>query len=209
MLSTLIIHPEKDRQVEAAEKALLNLKISRAHPDLLWIEPVGKCLGIKDIKPLREHLSFKPQWAQGKVVVIIGADNITVDAQNSLLKILEEPPQSASIILTASSENSLLPTILSRCELVSITEEGSPAKSTALDDTVKELIKADMDKRFEIIDSVEDKDALLEALVTVYSQKLKEDPSYLELCKLLIEAQKWNKAQGNTRAILEYLMLNL
>jgi len=49
-------------------------------------------LGVKDAKKVREHFHLKPYSAKGRVVVILQSDRLTLEAQNSLLKTLEEAP---------------------------------------------------------------------------------------------------------------------
>lgn len=74
-------------------------------------------VGIDEIRELKTFFRLKSTGA-AKInrVATIHADNISDEAQNSLLKLLEEPPLNSLIILTASSENSLRPTILSRSQ---------------------------------------------------------------------------------------------
>ena len=77
-----------------------------------WANPV---ISIDRIRELRKTCTIKPM--EGKRIIIIAeADKMTIEAANSLLKILEEPPKSTHIILTSSQYNSLLPTIISRCQ---------------------------------------------------------------------------------------------
>ncbi len=126
MLSKLIIDPNLNSQQETVDKLLTEFELTKNHPDLLWIESQeDKALGVKEAKSVRKHFSFKPLNSKVKIAVIIGADTLSIDAQNSLLKILEEPPANAGLILTATSESNLLPTILSRCQ---IAREGSHIK---------------------------------------------------------------------------------
>jgi len=74
-------------------------------------------IGIERIRELRRVSALKP--LEGKrVVVIAEAEEMTPQAANALLKILEEPPPEMTLILTTSQPNSLLPTILSRCQEV-------------------------------------------------------------------------------------------
>ncbi len=91
------------------------------HPDRFTIEPEeserGAVQSIK-IDPLRElqaSLQFKPLEAPAKVAVIDGADRMMDAAANSLLKILEEPPERTHFILITPFPQRLLPTIRSRC----------------------------------------------------------------------------------------------
>ncbi|RPI02764.1 MAG: DNA polymerase III subunit delta' [Calditrichaeota bacterium] len=77
-----------------------------------WAAPT---ISIDQIRELRRMAALKP--LEGKHVVIIAeADKMTIPAANSLLKLLEEPPESMIIILTASAPSTMLSTILSRCQ---------------------------------------------------------------------------------------------
>lgn len=76
-----------------------------------------KALRIETIRSLREHASLKPFEGQRKVFIITDAEGMTSEAANSLLKTLEEPPSHAVLILTARDAHSLLPTIVSRCQV--------------------------------------------------------------------------------------------
>jgi len=90
------------------------------HPDLLYLNPIiiGPKLGIDQVRDLIKQLAKTPYQAPAKVALIEEADRATPEAQNALLKTLEEPPRQAVIILTASQTSSLLPTIVSRCQLI-------------------------------------------------------------------------------------------
>jgi DNA polymerase III subunit delta' len=77
-----------------------------------WAAPT---ISIEQIRELRRSAILKP--LEGRQVAIIAeADKMTIPATNALLKLLEEPPDTLFLILTASQANSLLPTILSRCQ---------------------------------------------------------------------------------------------
>ena len=79
-----------------------------------WAAP---SISIERIRQLRRLSALKP--LEGKRVIIIAeADRMTIEATNSLLKILEEPPPFMHMILTTSKVNSILPTIISRCQEV-------------------------------------------------------------------------------------------
>lgn len=85
------------------------------HPDFMQIEPDGKAIKIEQIRYMQEKIAEKPIKSNYKVYILKDADTMTREAQNSLLKTLEEPPIYARIILVASNENKLLNTIKSRC----------------------------------------------------------------------------------------------
>ncbi|MHB1132217.1 MAG: DNA polymerase III subunit [Chloroflexota bacterium] len=75
-------------------------------------------LGIESIKEIIHEASFSPYEAPRKVYAILNAEMLTVPAQNSLLKLLEEPPPAVVLLLTVADANMLLPTIVSRCQQI-------------------------------------------------------------------------------------------
>ena len=88
---------------------------SENHPDYIEIEPDGKNIKIDQIRELIKKAYEKPIISLKKVYIINDADLMTKEAQNCLLKTLEEPPNYVTIILVVSNENKLLNTIKSRC----------------------------------------------------------------------------------------------
>lgn len=84
------------------------------NPDFIVIRPSGSSIGIDEIRGIQSDIIIKPLYSRRKVYVIVNADLMTVQAQNCLLKILEEPPRYAVIILTVSNYDALLETIRSR-----------------------------------------------------------------------------------------------
>jgi len=92
------------------------------NPDFYLIKEETS-IKIAQIRELKEKISLKPFSAKAIVVVISEADKMTLPAQNSLLKILEEPPVSSRIILTAPGPKTLLPTIISRCQIIHLPTE--------------------------------------------------------------------------------------
>lgn len=92
------------------------------HPDILLIGSKNS-IGINQIRQLKRDFSVKPLVANFKISVIPRAENLTIPAQNAMLKILEEPPQDYLIFLSAPSKNQLLPTIVSRCHLIHLQEK--------------------------------------------------------------------------------------
>ena len=85
------------------------------NPDYMYIEPDGKVIRIEQIREMQSKVVEKPVNLKKKVYIIDNADYMTKEAQNCLLKTLEEPPEYIVIILIVSNENKILPTIKSRC----------------------------------------------------------------------------------------------
>jgi len=90
------------------------------HPDFLIVAPEKDEHSIKidDIRAMQESVVFAPIDAKWKVILIAPAERLTVQAQNSLLKTLEDAPPYTVLILIASKSGLLLPTLLSRCQKV-------------------------------------------------------------------------------------------
>ena len=120
------------------------LKAETGHVDITVLQGDGsaKSLSVAIIRELREQASVVPNEAAHKVVVIADADCMNVQAQNALLKILEEPPQYMLFVLTAKSRTAFLPTVQSRCVCVSVLgvteQEALPVLKTALPDLPEE-----------------------------------------------------------------------
>ena len=85
------------------------------NPDFVIIKPDGNSIKISQIRDMQDNVYKKPIVSNKKVFIIDDSDKMTEEAQNSLLKTLEEPPEYITIILITSNENKLLNTIRSRC----------------------------------------------------------------------------------------------
>ena len=99
-------------------KEIIKAKQKDNIPDLLNIEPDGNSIKIEQIREMQKKIQEKPIASDRKVFIIDDADKMTKEAQNCLLKTLEEPPQYATIILIGTNENSFLTTIKSRCMIL-------------------------------------------------------------------------------------------
>jgi DNA polymerase-3 subunit delta' len=95
---------------------------SGANPDVqtICLAPGAKEIGIDQIREAQHTASLKPYESKFRVFVIDGADRLSTEASNCLLKTLEEPPDSVLLILAAEHKGQILPTILSRCQMVEL-----------------------------------------------------------------------------------------
>ncbi len=89
------------------------------HPDLTWVSKSGKRISIDQVRDLQQKALYPPVEAPKKIYVIESVEDLSLEAANSLLKILESPPRFLIFILLAKSSN-ILPTILSRCQIVKL-----------------------------------------------------------------------------------------
>ncbi len=103
---------------EEFAKMLLSVKEIENSPDFSIIEPDGNSIKIEQIRAFQKKVFEKPIISNKKVYIINDSDKMTVEAQNCLLKTLEEPPEFVTIILIGANENSFLSTIKSRCMIL-------------------------------------------------------------------------------------------
>lgn len=90
------------------------------HADIHLVEPLPdkRDISIDQLREIQRELSLRPYEAPRKACIIEPAERMSVNAANSLLKTLEEPPGNAIIILLSENADILLPTIRSRCQLI-------------------------------------------------------------------------------------------
>lgn len=108
---------------------------SNNHPDFMLLNEKEEVIKIDEIRNLIKKVVEKPIISKNKVCIINAADKMTKDAQNCLLKTLEEPPEYMTIILVSSNENLLLTTIKSRCTKIQF--------NRLTGEEIKEYIKRD------------------------------------------------------------------
>ena len=111
------LNPSKNS--EACEDCQSCNEISKQYsPDLKIIEPIKNSIKIEQIREMRKEIGLKPFKNKKKVYIIDKAEKMTLEASNCLLKTIEEPPYYAIIILICSKIDPILPTIVSRCQIV-------------------------------------------------------------------------------------------
>jgi DNA polymerase III gamma/tau subunit len=117
MQSLLITGKDKEQIRLAAQKICEENKISRFDIEIIETE---KTVGIGDIRRLQEKLFLKPLEGEIKSVILEAFFGMTPDSQNAFLKVLEEPPADAIIMILALSLDFVLPTVMSRCKLINL-----------------------------------------------------------------------------------------
>lgn len=98
-------------------KILLDMENVENSPDYINIFPDGNSIKISQIRKLQTDIIVRPH-KDYKIYIINYSEKMTIEAQNALLKTLEEPPEYAIIILITNNKESLLDTIKSRCEII-------------------------------------------------------------------------------------------
>ncbi len=131
MTSFLITASDKEKREAYAFTFCQEKQIDQFDTTVLGLEVEEKgkktapkqSIGIEEIKVIQQKLFLKPMHSPQKAIIIHDAHTLTTEAQNAMLKVLEEPPEQTIIVLVAESTESLLPTIISRCFVISLEEE--------------------------------------------------------------------------------------
>ncbi len=88
------------------------------HPDVWVLEPENQTLKVEQVRQMQRDLAFRPYEGKYRICILSSADRMAPHMSNTLLKTLEEPPPSTILILLANHVRLILPTILSRCQLI-------------------------------------------------------------------------------------------
>lgn len=167
---------------------------NRNHPDVTWVLPEAeqverglagrsdftntpsRDIRIEQVRKLQERLAFRALEAKHKVALLVTAHAMNQNAQNALLKTLEEPPRDTVLVLISSAPDKLLPTIRSRCAKASF----GPLPAGLIAGKLKASSKKGMD------------DALANQIAAMASgsmaRALSFNPATLERRRELIEA---------------------
>ncbi|NLY76754.1 MAG: DNA polymerase III subunit delta' [Tissierellia bacterium] len=109
----------KREDVKPCNKCTSCLKFnSFNHPDFELIEPEDGSIPKKRIDDLIKSMAIAPLESKRRIIIIDQCDKMRIEAQNELLKTLEEPPLYVNMILITSNSNGLIPTILSRSQVI-------------------------------------------------------------------------------------------
>jgi DNA polymerase-3 subunit delta' len=218
MQSVIILGKDIQELQKKAQEIISENKISPF--DIQTFES-EKQIGIGDIRSIGEKIFLTTVKSRKKAVVLKAYNGMTIDAQNAFLKILEEPPLSTIIIILTLSLDFILPTILSRCNLINLEKS-------------KKLSEDEYSKNLSILLSLK-KDRVGNALILAqnYSKTKQMALNFLEglilttenliqrndkisdkdLAKMLKDFQKFytiiKTTNVNTRFALENLLLNI
>ena len=106
---------------EILGKLILNGDINREYVDIINYKPIKTSFGVDDVRDIIDEVNKKPFEGDKKVIIIHQGNKLTIQAQNALLKTIEEPPTEVYIIILCESLELILDTIKSRCEIYKLT----------------------------------------------------------------------------------------
>lgn len=180
----------------------------------------NESIKIDEIRQMQTKVIEKPIISSKKVYLINNADNMTKEAQNSLLKTLEEPPEFVTMILVTNNENNILTTIKSRCTKILFTE--TDLEELTSDEKEKyeklESIFGNVEKykSVELLNKLDilykDKDKIfddLEFINMIFFDRLKKDIKYAKYIECVEETKRRLKANSNFDMCIDYLILQI
>lgn len=182
-------------------------------PDTIVLEDE---IGIEEIRNLKHFFSLKPYGKPPKVALISQAQNLTMEAQSALGRLLEEPPGETVIILTCPNIEQLLPIIVSRCQVVSLPPESEITLTKEEIRTYKaqleKILKSSPGEKIKFVENIrtrEETENFCQIQLFLWREILLKNPNP-EVSQVLREIQKTLKllsANVNSRLALENLLL--
>ena len=100
---------------------ILNKEVSKEHIDAINYRNNKASIGVSEVRDIIEEVNKRPYEGDKKVVIIYNAEKLTIQAQNALLKTIEEPPNGVYIFLLTTNLEFILDTIKSRCQIYKLT----------------------------------------------------------------------------------------
>lgn len=222
MQTIIIIGSDIETKQHAVEKYLATWGISRF--DRITPESDTPSIGIAQIRSFAKRLSLKPQQGTKVAGVIMEGEKLTVEAQQAMLKTLEEPPSHAYLIVCVPNTAHLLPTIISRCicnYLPQTPKESGSQKNSPRTQEILAVLDLPPGKRLHYLSTIgSTKDDLvawihetIHALRDEIISKNTPPPGvtrrYSYILHRLIDAQKYSENNINLGLYLEHIFLTL
>ena len=199
--STLVINPSKPDIISLL--ATVGHTTITNNPDIFELTEYS----IATVRQINKFLSQKPISHSTKVVLIINADLLLHEAQNALLKILEEPGLDNYFILTSDKPNSLLPTIISRCRVIRFNSSKSNSdKVLVIPQSIAEKLILSETLASDKVSTL----AYLENQLHLYHQKLIDQPTAdnQKIITSLIKSISLVKANVDPKTAIDFLLLS-
>jgi len=181
------------------------LKIKIADQFVIENSPIK----ISDIRELAHFLQLRPHSSQNKLAVIHKIDNMTLEAGNAILKILEEPPESSILILQAEKKEKILPTIISRCQILKNLsyENGTCEEYLSPEIISKKTLKERFDYALKIAESPE-LAKILNLWEKYYREKMLKGQDVRTSLNRLFTVKDLLSTNTSVKLLLENLLLN-
>jgi DNA polymerase-3 subunit delta' len=205
-----------DRQAECSPPCVVCKRIGAgSHPDVVVLTPEdGKAIGIDPVRELIRVMSLKRASSGPRIAILRDAHRLTLEAQSALLKLLEEPPGFALIVLVTENPAALLPTVRSRCQqlrfgAVALDETGAilveHGFERGLSERAAALAFGSVGRALAMTpEVVADRDELIRAVETLHAAHPAETE---QLVTALVERRKQDKA--GLEEVLQWTLLRI
>lgn len=206
-----------DNEIEKIKK-----KLDLSYTNINTLVPANS-IGIDEVRSIRKIISRKPFGGGERLIIVNGMEKATVEAANALLKILEEPPQDTYIVLISNNLDCLLPTVVSRCQIIS--EQKLPQKSSEKEiekthQLIKKILTASYGERLlisaDLAKSREDALVLMDDFLLAFDALLRTFPAKkvglsakdtASLIRKTLAAKSYINQNVNYKAVLDILFL--
>lgn len=190
------------------DKEILREVFQTKKPDFFTIEEIP--IKINHIRELTHWLNLKPHSSKIKLAVLCEVENLTLEAANSLLKALEEPPESTVLILQAFKKEKILPTIISRCQI--IREEKKPAKEISRNYLSEgKIANMSIKERFDYVNKLSEEKKNLSKILNLWEQnfrqKMLDGNDVREILKQISKTRSLLLTNSSVKLLLENLIL--
>ena len=187
--------------------------LSGNHPDLIYVKhEKPNSIGVDDIREqINDTIMIRPYSSHNKIYVVDEAEKMTVQAQNALLKTIEEPPAYAVLILITTNQEAFLPTILSRCVQLKlkplkdstvkgylVEHLGIPEKEA---DVCAAFARGNLGKAIHLASSEEFKELYLKVLVMI------KQIESMDIVELLEKIKEMKELNFDISEVLDFLQL--
>lgn len=178
-------------------------------------------IGIEQIREIKNKLRFKSYQKIINLIIIYDIHKATAEAQNSLLKILEEPPADSLFVLTSGFEELILPTVVSRCKIV---KDTARHKDIPIDEgtfnLLRQILQSSPGNRLLISQKItgkkEDSLKFLDSLLTIMKNMLSNPHKEVNLTvrqigsitSKILNARSYLQKNINPKATLDILLLS-
>lgn len=219
----LIILPTRSDNLEVVKSKLFkyyqdllnNLKISQSkNPELTWVNTDDSPLGIQEVRSLINELSYSVSIL--RTVIIQNIDKSSVEAQNALLKTLEEPPNKTLFLITARQVSSVLPTIRSRCIEIYLQDDLNDQINKSTDHKTYELLEkitqSNYGEGLQLVESVQEREEAISLISNWLSHVLSTESNPSKRVKLLSkfrETQHFLESGVNVKLTMGNLAIQL
>jgi DNA polymerase-3 subunit delta' len=181
------------------------------NPDLAVAIPDGNQIKIDQIRDLQEWIALKPT-GRFKVAIIDQAEKMNIQAQNALLKTLEEPPSYAVFILILENRGQVLPTILSRCRIIEFgklkpqeVDEILKQQKVEIPDNLKEILRRE--GSLEFLNLLTEEEEIADILTRITKS---EGLTYSWIVDISDKTDRWETSRKeNLLRLIEKQLINL